>query len=98
MTCADFDDAIQELVDGTLTGTRRQELEQHLAGCPSCTALAAELMVVRRAARVWERLAPVVPSSVATDESRPGWRDRVMVPLAIAAVLLAAVLITLVLR
>jgi anti-sigma factor RsiW len=39
MTCADFNDAIQELVDGTLTGTRRQELEQHLAGCPSCTAL-----------------------------------------------------------
>jgi Putative zinc-finger len=108
MTCADFNDAIQELVDGTLTGTRRQELEQHLAGCPSCTALAEELMVVRRAARalpamtppdrVWERLAPVVVSSVASDESRPGWRDRVMVPLAIAAVLLAAVLITLVLR
>jgi Putative zinc-finger len=108
MTCADFNDAIQELVDGTLTGTRRQELEQHLAGCPSCTALSEELMVVRRAARalpamtppdrVWERLAPVVVSSVASDESRPGWRDRVMVPLAIAAVLLAAVLITLVLR
>jgi Putative zinc-finger len=106
MTCADFNDAIQELVDGTLTGTRRQELEQHLAGCPSCTALVEELLIVRRAARalpvmtppdrVWERLAPVVGVSAAKDEPRPAWRDRVMVPLAIAAVLLAAVLITLV--
>jgi len=107
MTCADFNDAIQELVDGTLTGTRRQELEQHLAGCPSCTALVEELLIVRRAARalpamtppdrVWERLAPVV-GAAAKDEPRPAWRDRVMVPLAIAAVLLAAVLITLVMR
>jgi hypothetical protein len=108
MTCADFNDAIQELVDGTLTGTRRQELEQHLAGCPSCTALVEELLIVRRAARalpamtppdrVWERLAPVVGATAAKDEPRPAWRDRVMVPLAIAAVLLAAVLITLVMR
>ena len=108
MTCADFNDAIQELVDGTLTGARRQELEQHLAGCPSCTALVEELLIVRRAARalpamtppdrVWERLAPVVGATAAKDEPRPAWRDRVMVPLAIAAVLLAAVLITLVMR
>src|SRR5262245_64553788 len=99
MTCADFNDAIQELVDGTLTGARRQELELHLSTCPSCTALVEELLIVRRAsrslpemappARVWERLAPVVAAAATTDESRPAWRDRVMVPLAVAAVLLA---------
>ncbi len=108
MTCADFDDAIQELVDGTLTGPRRQELEHHLSGCPSCTALVEELLIVRRAARalpaltppdhVWERLAPVVSATAPQQESRPAWRDRVLVPLAIAAVLLAAVLITLLMR
>jgi Putative zinc-finger len=105
MACADFNDAIQELVDGTLTGAGRQELEHHLSGCPSCTE---ELLIVRRAARTlpaltppdraWERLAPAVSARAATDESRPAWRDRVMVPLAVAAVLLAAVLITLLMR
>jgi Putative zinc-finger len=108
MTCADFNDAIQELVDGTLTGTRRQELEGHLSSCPSCTALVEELLIVRRAARglpamtppdrVWERLAPVVSATVEKPEPRMVWRDRIVVPLAIAAVLLAAVLITLVMR
>jgi uncharacterized membrane-anchored protein YhcB (DUF1043 family) len=106
MSCADYSDAIQELVDGTLTGTRRQELEQHLATCPSCTALVDELLVVRRAARslpamtppdrVWDRLAPVVTARVETEKTRPAWRERVMVPLAVAAVLLAAVAITIV--
>jgi hypothetical protein len=108
MTCADYNDAIQELVDGTLMGTRRQELEHHLTSCPSCTALVEELLIVRRAARalpamtppdrVWEQLAPVVTAGAEKDEPRPAWRDRVMVPLAIAAVLLAAVLITLVMK
>jgi hypothetical protein len=108
MTCVDFDDAIQELVDGTLMGARRQELEHHLSGCPSCTALVEELLIVRRAARglpamtppdgVWDRLAPMVAADAPQDETRPAWRDRIMVPLAIAAVLLAAVLITLVMR
>jgi hypothetical protein len=108
MSCADYDDAIQELVDGTLTGARRQELEQHLASCPSCTALVDELLVVRRAARslpamtppdrVWDRLAPVVTARAETETTRPAWRERVLVPLAVAAVLLAAVLITVVMR
>jgi anti-sigma factor RsiW len=108
MTCADFNDAIQELVDGTLTGARRQELEQHLSSCPSCTALVEELLIVRRAARglpamtppdrVWQRLASVVAAAPERTESRNAWRDRILVPLAVAAVLLAAVLITLVMR
>jgi Putative zinc-finger len=108
MTCADFNDAIQELVDGTLTGTRRQELEHHLSSCPSCTALVEELLIMRRAARslpemtppdrVWERLAPVVATTAQQGESRFLRRERIVVPLAIAAVLLAAVLITLVMH
>jgi len=108
MTCGDYNDAIQEMVDGTLTGTRRQELEQHLSSCPSCTALVEELLIVRRAARgmaemtppdgVWERLAPVVAATPQKPEPRAAWRDRIMVPLAVAAVLLAAVLITYVMR
>lgn len=48
--------------------------------------------------RVWERLAPVVSATREATESRPLWRDRIVVPLAIAAVLLAAVLITWMMR
>ena len=108
MACADYNDAIQEMVDGTLTGIRRQELEEHLSSCPSCTALVEELLILRRAARglaemtppdsVWGRLAPVVAATPEKPEPRGAWRDRIMVPLAVAAVLVAAVLITYVMR
>ena len=86
MTCGDYNDAIQDTVDGTLTGTRRQELEQHLSNCPSCTALVEELLIVRRAARlsgntppdrVWQRLAPVVAATPEKTEPRAAWRDRI---------------------
>ena len=48
--------------------------------------------------RVWQRLAPVVAATPEKTEPRAAWRDRIMVPLAVAAVLLAAVLITYVMR
>jgi anti-sigma factor RsiW len=107
-TCDEYSDAIQELVDGTLSGTLRQELEAHLTRCPSCAALVEELLVVRRASRglpamaaperVWDRLAPIVSARATAPAPRFVWRERVVVPLAVAAVILAAVLITLVMR
>jgi anti-sigma factor RsiW len=47
MACSQYLTAIQEYVDGTLGPIRRAELEQHLAGCDECRALAADLERIR---------------------------------------------------
>lgn len=62
MICDDYREAIQELVDGTLDGSRRTNLETHLAGCAACRTLVADLREIRRAAGTLEPLAP--PASV----------------------------------
>ena len=51
MSCEQYESLIGDLVDGTLDGAPRHELEAHLATCAACTRLAEELLVVRRAAR-----------------------------------------------
>ena len=51
MSCERYESLIGDLVDGTLDGAPRHELEAHLATCATCTRLAEELLVVRRAAR-----------------------------------------------
>ena len=51
MSCEQDQALIGDLVDGTLDGAPRHELEAHLATCAECTRLAEELLVVRRAAR-----------------------------------------------
>lgn len=108
MTCETAHDLIDDLVDGRLEPAARETLDAHLATCALCASLAEDLLVVRRAARslpviepperAWTAIAhsttipgPVVPAS------RP-WRQWVGVPLAVAAVLLAAVAITFVVR
>jgi hypothetical protein len=58
MSCADYSQAIQELVDGTLDEGGRLRLEAHLAGCADCRALAADLRQIRRSASGLEPLAP----------------------------------------
>src|SRR5262245_7752294 len=58
MACEPRIDRIQELVDGTLAGLRRSELEQHLAQCPSCRALKEDLERIRDAAAALPALAP----------------------------------------
>jgi hypothetical protein len=106
--CDDFRAAIDALVDGTLSGEERSALDRHLAACPSCASLAEDLLVIRRAARslpaidppepAWRRLAASVAAPAPVAAPARTWRQRVAVPLAIAAVLLAAVAITLVVR
>jgi Putative zinc-finger len=109
MNCDAYRDRIDELVDGTLDGTARRELDAHLLTCAECRALAEDLLAIRRAAshlppltppdRIWQQIAPRVAAPVAAaPRTTPNWRERLAVPLAIAAVLLAAVAITSVMR
>ncbi len=109
MNCDAYRDRIDELVDATLDGAARRELDAHLATCAECRALAEDLLAIRRAAghlppltppdRVWQQIAPhVVAPIAAAPKPAPNWRERMAVPLAIAAVLLAAVAITSVMR
>jgi Putative zinc-finger len=109
MNCDAYRDRIDELVDGTLDGAARRELDAHLATCAECRALAEDLLAIRRAAghlppltppdRIWQQVAPRVAAPIAAaPRPTPNWRERLAVPLAIAAVLLAAVAITSVMR
>src|SRR5262249_16836325 len=107
MTCDVARERINELVDGGLDRAARAELDAHLATCPDCAALAEDLEVVRRASRslpiidpperVWTAISRELaaqPAPMATGRSR----EWVKVTLAIAAVLLAAIAITVILR
>ena len=109
MNCDAYRDRIDELVDGTLDGAARRELDAHLATCAECRAVAEDLLAIRRAAshlppltppdRIWQQVAPRVAAPIAAaPRPTPNWRERLAVPLAIAAVLLAAVAITSVMR
>jgi Putative zinc-finger len=109
MNCDTYRDRIDELVDATLDGAARRELDAHLLTCAECRALAEDLLAIRRAAsqlppltppdRIWQQMAPRVAAPIAAaPRPTPNWRERLAVPLAIAAVLLAAVAITSVMR
>lgn len=50
MSCPD-DNELAQLVDGSLTGTRRDVVERHLDGCDACTHLVGELAWVVAPAR-----------------------------------------------
>jgi hypothetical protein len=107
MTCDLARERISELVDGDLGRDARAELDAHLATCASCAALAEDLEVVRRASRslptldpperVWSAIARQLPAQT-IDRSAGRSREFVKMTLAIAAVLLAAVAITLLVR
>ncbi len=107
MTCDLARDRISELVDGDLDRAARAELDAHLATCASCAALAEDLEIVRRASRslptldpperVWTAIARQLPV-LAINRSASRSREWVKVTLAIAAVLLAAVAITMLVR
>jgi len=56
--CERYTDLIGDEVDGTLDVRARPDLEQHLAACPSCRALLADLRRIRAAAGQLERLEP----------------------------------------
>ncbi len=104
MTCTThgrgFDVQVDDYVDGTLAGAARVALEAHLAVCPACRTLAADLGAIRAAAlaleahappsHVWTRLA----ASIDRDARRPltaGWLGAWQpIVTAAAAILLAA--------
>lgn len=58
MDCTRYNEAIHELVDGTLGPVRRAELQTHLDVCSDCRGLVADLERVRDAGA---RLQPVAP-------------------------------------
>ena len=46
MRCSSFSLALDEYVDGTLTPVQNARIEAHVAACPDCAALLAELRVI----------------------------------------------------
>src|SRR4029079_1026594 len=107
MTCDLARERISELVDGDLDRAARAELDAHLATCASCAALAEDLEVVRRASRslptldpperVWTAIARQLPAE-AMNRSASRSSEWVKGALAIAAVLLSAVALTMLVR
>jgi tetratricopeptide (TPR) repeat protein len=53
-----YREAIQELIDGTLGGIRKAELQLHLEQCDDCRAFAADLQRIRDLAGSLDRPAP----------------------------------------
>ncbi|HEY4625693.1 MAG TPA: zf-HC2 domain-containing protein [Blastococcus sp.] len=64
MSCASFTEAISARLDGEPLGMPARELDDHLAGCPSCAAWADDAALVTRRARLAP--APPVPDLTAT--------------------------------
>ena len=103
MSCEQHESLIGDLVDGTLDGAPRHELENHLATCAACTRLAEDLLVVRRAARAlpplelpsagWARVSAAIEAERAAELAPNRWQ-RWVLPLAAAAVLVAAIAAT----
>lgn len=80
MNCEDYNEAIGDLLDGTLDAARQAALDVHLAECAACDALVADLRAIRAAtarlpmhappARIWERLATRLPAAAPGEPSR----------------------------
>ncbi|MDE3156638.1 MAG: zf-HC2 domain-containing protein, partial [Acidobacteriota bacterium] len=68
MDCDRYTEAIGDYVDGTLDERRRAEVDRHLADCPACRALVADLRQIHGAARQFEPLQP--PARVWQEISR----------------------------
>jgi anti-sigma factor RsiW len=58
MHCDRYAVAIGELVDGTITGDARRDVEAHLQSCEECSTLVSDLQRVRELAGTVERLSP----------------------------------------
>jgi hypothetical protein len=81
MSCEKFEEAIGELVDGTLDPSSRTALETHLDGCDACRALVADFRELRaRTAelprqmppnRVWPAIAAALDTDTDADSASP---------------------------
>ena len=99
MFCRQYNEAIQELVEGTLGPVRRAELQTHLDTCETCRALAADLQKIRDAGaalpplrppdHVWERVARQLQQEGRM--TAPAARTSYTALLAIAATLVIAI-------
>ena len=58
MTCEDVRSQLDDYIDGALEGPARRQVGEHLAACPGCGGMAADLARVRDAARA---LGPIAP-------------------------------------
>lgn len=100
MSCEQHESVIGDLVDGTLDGAPRHQLESHLAACASCAQLVEDLLIVRRAARglpsmdlppdVWAQVSAAIEADRPAQRGPRHWQ-RLVLPLAAAAVLVAAI-------
>ncbi len=78
MNCEHYEDAIGDLVDGSIDEARRIEVERHLRDCASCRAVLADLRQIRAAAAhlpvqapppaVWTRIAARLPVTAAAEK------------------------------
>jgi hypothetical protein len=58
VSCHHYQEAIHELVDGTIGAIRRAELQTHLDRCEMCRSLVADLQRICRVAETLDRPAP----------------------------------------
>lgn len=58
MACTEFQPALSELVDGTLSREGKARLESHLEECTDCRALLADLRRLRESARALPKMTP----------------------------------------
>ncbi|MCX6549692.1 MAG: zf-HC2 domain-containing protein [Acidobacteria bacterium] len=97
--CGRYAALVQDLVDGDLAPDVRADLDRHVAGCPACLALLADLREIRRGADdlprhtprrlVWEGIARQIAAEQAS-RRRVFWTGT-RVALALAATLVVAV-------
>jgi hypothetical protein len=101
MTCTDCLDRLSDLVDGTLAGDHRREVEAHLHGCERCRVVYDDIARIRQLGASLERLQP--PAAVwarveaetrgrSGGQATPWWMRRsAWMPMATAAALVLAV-------
>jgi anti-sigma factor RsiW len=88
MPCSEYQPALSELADGSLTGEARARVEAHVQACPGCRAVLADIRRIRQTARslakavppddLWNKVraridAESAPSKVVPIEGRRGW-------------------------
>ena len=102
--CATFEARLADYLEGDLTPAQRVAAERHLAACPACTALVADLHALRGEARTLPALAPsrdlwagiaerietpVVALPARRAEAQPSWLRRPWLAAAAVALLMA---------
>lgn len=102
--CATFEARLADYLEGDLPPAPRAAAERHLAGCPACSALVADLRALSDEARVLSTLAPsrdlwagiaqrieapVVPLPARPAAREPSWLRRPWLAAAAVALLMA---------